>query len=364
MADKYNVDSHKLMYHPERVSQWLKGYDSCETVKSIYPIYVEISPTGICNHRCTFCAIDFVGYNHVSLDKDILRERITEMKQLGVKSIMFAGEGEPTLWNALPEILEHCTKVGMDTSLTTNMVPISRENIEKFLKNCRWIKTSINAGTRETYSKIHRTKPEDFDKVMDNFKICIEKRKEKCYSCTIGAQMILLSENAHEAVILGEKLRAIGIDYLVIKPYSQHFSSVTHRYEDIDYRPYMKLKEQLQNLNTEYFNIIFRAQSMEKVTEEERGYLKCFSTPFFWGYIMADGTVSGCSAFLKNERFCYGNIHENTFKEIWEGEKRMVSYYFVKNELDIKECRKNCRMDKVNCYLWKLKHPDSHINFI
>ncbi len=303
MADKYNVDSHKLMYHPERIAQWLKGYDAWETVKSIYPIYVEISPTGICNHRCTFCAIDFVGYNPVSLDKNILRERITEMKQLGVKSIMFAGEGEPTLWKALTEILEHCAKIGMDTSLTTNMVPISRENIETFLQTCRWIKTSINAGTRQTYSKIHRTKPEDFDRVMDNFSICVEKRKEKGYNCTIGAQMILLPENTHEAVILGEKLRTIGIDYLVIKPYSQHFSSITRRYEDIDYSPYMNLEEKLQDLNTENFNIIFRARSMEKVTEKERGYLKCLSTPFFWGHIMADGTVYGSVHFLKMEDF-------------------------------------------------------------
>ena len=54
-ADKYKIDSHKLMYHVHRVSDWISH-------ENIYPIYVEISPTGTCNHRCIFCSVDFMGY--------------------------------------------------------------------------------------------------------------------------------------------------------------------------------------------------------------------------------------------------------------------------------------------------------------
>ncbi|HAB51888.1 MAG TPA: radical SAM protein, partial [Ignavibacteriales bacterium] len=50
--DKYRIDSHKLMYHVSRINDWLEG-------KIIYPIYAEISPSGACNHRCTYCALDF-----------------------------------------------------------------------------------------------------------------------------------------------------------------------------------------------------------------------------------------------------------------------------------------------------------------
>src|SRR3990170_6601868 len=107
MADIYNIDSQKLSYHPKRVADRIDGYESWEKAKSIYPIYMEVSPIGICNHRCVFCALDYMGYENRSLNKDIFRGRLTEMAGLGVKSIMFAGEGEPTLWKPLPETLDH-----------------------------------------------------------------------------------------------------------------------------------------------------------------------------------------------------------------------------------------------------------------
>ena len=54
-ADGLRIDHHKLLFHVDRVSDWLKG-------ERIYPIYMEISPAGSCNHRCIFCGLDFMGY--------------------------------------------------------------------------------------------------------------------------------------------------------------------------------------------------------------------------------------------------------------------------------------------------------------
>ena len=72
----------------------------------------------------------------------------------------------------------------------------------------------------------------------------------------------------------------------------------------------------------------------------------------------------GCSAYLGDERFLYGNINESSFKEIWGGEKRKKSLEWVENKLDAGQCRVNCRMDEINRYLWDLKNPPEHVNFI
>ena len=61
----------------------------------------------------------------------------------------------------------------------------------------------------------------------------------------------------------------------------------------------------------------------------------------------------------------YGNINEQSFQEIWEGKKREENFHYVRTELDIKQCRVNCRMDEVNRYLFNLREGlVEHVNFI
>lgn len=355
--DKYGIDGHKVNYHVDRVYEWLTKS------KTVYPVYVEISPSGACNHRCTFCAVDYIGYKTRFLETNLLKERLAEMSRKGVRSVMFAGEGEPLLHKDLASIIRHAHESGIDVSLTTNAVALTEKFAREAVPALSWIKASVNAGTPEHYAQVHRTSAQDFEKVFANLKRTVEIKKETKSRCAIGAQMVLLPENASGAASLAAKAKAAGLDYVVIKPYSQHKMSVTHQYEGMEYDDYFNMIEGLEKLNDDSFHVVFRRHAMEKLNEEHT-YSRCQATPYFWAYVMASGDVYGCSAYLEDDRFLYGNINENTFEEIWEGEKRKKSADYVEHELDITECRKNCRMDEVNRYLWDLKHPPEHVNFI
>jgi cyclic pyranopterin phosphate synthase len=365
MSDKFAIDSHKLIFHPKRVSQLLEVGDDWNKAKNIYPIYVEVAPVGACNHRCTFCAVDYIGYKTNMLNVELLRERLKEMGELGVKSIMYAGEGEPMLHKRIHQIVNDTKRAGIDVSLTTNATVMSDQFISDALPNVSWIKVSLNAGTAQTYGKIHRTKEKDFDRVVKNLKLAVDERRKRDLNVTLGIQTLLLPENANEMEQLALLARdEIGLDYLVIKPYSQHLFSDTHQYENINYQVYVGMAERLERLNNNDFNVVFREHAMRKHGQEER-YPKCQATPFVWAYIMADGSVYGCSAYLLDKRFNYGNLNQKSFKEIWEGEERQRSFSFVRHDLDIQECRRNCRMDEVNRYLHKLVGNNvPHVNFI
>ena len=353
--DKYRIDNHKLIYHPERVSDWLNK-------KNIYPLYAEISPSGACNHRCTYCALDFMEYKPRFLDTKIMKVRLKEMAGLGLKSAMFAGEGEPFLHPDMAALSVHANKCGIDTSFTTNAVLMRPAIIDKILPTTSWIKVSINGGNPVTYSQIHRTSPADFRKVFENLGYAAALKKKKGYACALGMQMVLLPENAHEAVELARKARDAGMDYLVIKPYSQHPLSVTDKYRKIKYASFDQLAADLEKINRPGFSVIFRQNTMQKWDEGRRPYTRCLALPF-WSYIDAGGNVWGCSMFLGNEKFRYGNLNDRTFKQIWEGEKRRKSLKYVCG-MDATACRVNCRMDEVNRYLWQLKNPVEHANFI
>ena len=356
--DKFRIDSHKLIYHVERVNDWLKG-------KDIYPIYVEIGPSGSCNHRCIYCGLDFMGYKPRFLEAKVIKNRVSEMARLGVKSIMYAGEGEPLLHQDIGDIVRHTKNTGIDVAITTNGALLNRDLANYILGDVAWIKVSIDAGTRETYAKIHRSAPVDFDKVIKNITYVAELKRRKNYKCALGVQLLLLPENSHEVIGLAKKSKSLGIDYFVVKPYSQHPLSKTKKYKSIKYAKYLYLMEELNNLNTGKFNTVFRINMMKKWDEGKRNYRHCYALPF-WSYIDASGTVWGCSNYLghRDKTFLYGNIYRNTFKEIWQGSKREKSLRIAETELDTRLCRINCRMDEINRYLWELKHHSEHINFI
>jgi len=275
------------------------------------------------------------------LDADLWADRIWEMGLLGVKSVMMAGEGEPLLHKRINDMVRSTVKAGVDVAFTTNGVLLDKLTLE----GVSWVKVSLNAGRKETYARVHRTKEKDWDAVWSAIRDAVKRKGD----CTLGVQMVCLPENAGEEKELQALCDDAGVDYLVFKPYSQHKMSITRQYEG--YKP-IALPESKRTVIRE-----------EAIKTETHTYEKCNATPFFWAYIMATGDVYSCSAYLLDDRFRLGNINDLSFQQIWEGERRKANTEYVRQTLDIKECRVNCRMDKANKYLWGFEHQE-HISFV
>lgn len=343
MSDAYRLDSQKLQFHPKRVAQLLDGMDDWSKAKEIYPIYLEVSPTGICQHRCLMCSVDYIGYKSDFLDPVKFDDLAHEMSFLGVKSISFAGNGEPLVHPKINNMVESCLTAGLDVAFTTNGVLLNKLHpIDKI----KWIKVSLNAGTRENYAKVHRTKPEDFDRVLANLADAVQRKGD----CVIGAQMVLLPENQHEVETLRQIGKDIGLDYVVIKPFTQSIKSFKPQYADIIDAP------------EAHDNLIVRESAF---ATHEIPYKKCHATPYIWAFLMENGDLYSCSAnHLLDDKFILGNVNKQTFREIWHSDRRKANWEYVRNELDITECRVNCRMHQSNLYLEDLINGVPHSNYI
>ena len=352
-VDKIRMDSHKLLYHPRRVADWLDG-------NLIYPIEMEVGLSGACNHRCIFCAVDYMEYQPNFFDTKIVLSTLCDLASKGLKSVIYSGEGEPLLHKDAPLIIAKTKEFGIDAALATNGVLLTKEKAEACLHALTWVRFSIAAATDTTYQKIQRGKPGDFGRVLNNLEDAAAIKREKNLTTTLGAQLLLLPENRDEVVMLARILRDIGLDYLTVKPFSQHPSSIAKR--TIDYSESDALAKELKSIATETFQIHFRWRSMENVVQE-KSYDRCRALPFMT-HIDAKGEVVPCIAFVGDKNLCYGNLYEKSFLEIWESprtEEIMNTFCgdFLRNK-----CRKACRLDEMNKYLHELKHPGAHVNFI
>jgi len=352
--DKWHIDGHKLIYHPQRVGQWQRGKDQWYEARFVYPLYWEITTHAACNHRCTFCSVDAIGYPNEAIDTDVITARMHEAAGLGVKSVMLAGTGEPLLHKDIDFIVLKAKTAGLDIGITTNGIALHKL---KNLNLCTWVKISLNAGTKASYAKIHQTGEKDWDRVWANIEDAVKRKGD----CTLGVQCVVLPENLHDMRSLAQRCIEAGVDYLVLKPYTQATFMLGTKYKDLNYKPMDSYLRGVEEFTNERFKVIYRKDSFRQEAEDHH-YKTCHSTPFFWTYTMANGDMFACSAHLLDRRFCIGNINEQSFEEIWTGEKRRQLYEEMKT-FDISQCRLNCRMDKINRYLWSMDKVE-HVNFI
>ncbi len=351
MKDSYRIDSHKFIYHPGRVHQWLSG-------ELVYPIYVEVSPTSACNHRCKFCGFQYRGHEEVDIPRIAGEKAISEMGRCVIRSVLFAGAGEPFLHEDIECLINTAFSQGLDVAAATNGSLFSAYKILRYLK---WVKFSIDAGTPKTHSKIHCTHDDDFERVLRNLALSCQWRTRYDRHVTIGTQMILLPDNRHEALLLAGKVRDIGVDYLVIKPYTQHGMCPETEYTGVEYEGLDELEAELMDLSTDSFSVIFRSNTMADL-QKERAYGACLSG-HFWAYLDETGNLWACIDHVGDVQFLYGNVFDSSFSEVWHSDQRRAVIEMMES-MDLSECRRGCRMDKVNKYLWELKHPGGHVNFI
>jgi Predicted Fe-S oxidoreductases len=354
--DDLRIDSHKLLFHPRRVADWLDGIP-------IAPIYFEISPSSLCNHNCRFCGLDYLRTIKRQLPESVLNSQFPEMAEAGVKAVMFAGEGEPFIHPGIVSMATTAKGAGIDVSFTTNGALLTAEKARALLPVTSWIKVSMNAGTAASYAAIHRAPVNDFEAVWRNMETALAIRArstEGAARCTIGFQIVVLPENRHEITGLARRVREIGGDYLVLKPYSFGPNILHDQYRDLAYGNCDDL-EAVRALSTDSFSVIFRGETLSRL--ERSSYPRCLAQPF-WGYIDSTAHWWGCMRHVGEDAFSFGSLAENSFREILDSAAYREKIRTVRERYDVSECHRGCRMDAVNTYLQSLLHPSPHVNFI
>lgn len=348
------LDGNKLLHHLDRVNAWNRG-------ELISPIYVAFSPTSYCNHHCIFCVYHYKEFKPIFFPLKRYQELCSEWAEAGVKSVFFAGDGDPLLNKSCHEMVLATKEAGIDIALNTNGRLLSDKNIPVFVKNLSFIRLSVNAGTKSNYGTIHGTNENDFDVVIENIRKLVEEKKKTKSNIVIGVQCVLLSQNKNEIHELAYKVKDLGVDYLAVKPFLKHPEI---KFDDtIENLPFVldELSRFGEKISNDQFKFVLRKTLF--LDKFERNYKSCQSTDFMIE-VDALGDVYSCGPYIGVAEHKLGNVMEKTFKEFWESPEASKVRDHIRCEVDVSKCMPFCRPDSVNQTLWQIKNPPSHINYI
>lgn len=349
---KLELSGTKLIHHLEILNKWKNG-------ETIYPVFVEISPTDACNHKCVFCAYDYLERKHNFINSKKLKDTFNELHKLGTKALFYSGEGEPLLHKELPDIIKHAANLGYDQALNTNGVLLADKKMEQIVPYMSWIRTSINGVSEQDYANIHKVDKKYYKVVLNNLENAARFSKQHNLETAIGVQCIYLNQPIEKLAIYIKRIRNTGINYVSIKQFNEHPSNPFKLDKPL---PNPEELKALEDLSTNDFQVTIRLEL--ETRKWRRPYTKCLALPFF-AEIVANGDVYACGPHLGEKEFCYGNIYETDFKTLWSEKGRAAVENHVCSIADLdRTCMPNCRLDQINRLLWDLQNPPDHINFI
>ena len=298
------------------------------------------------------------------LKKEVIEKTFEEIKPLGLKSVLFAGSGEPLLHPDFSDIVNATKQMGIDVALSTNGVLLKSEIVDKCLKNISWIRFSVSGGTEKTYKKIHRGKDGDLQKVFDNIKYAAEFKRKNNYDTVLNVQIVMIPENVDEMITLARKVKECGADRFIVKSLGTMYATENSTINDVTMKFYQNndsFYEELMSLNDDKYEVVYRKNRMHN-TFSKKNYSSCYAYPFH-GCIDAEGCVVPCCNFMGVKEFTFGNINNQSFVEIWDSDSHKNVMKKLE-DLKLKPCTMACKLDTMNRFLKGFVYLDKHINFI
>lgn len=360
-------DPRKVFHHVDRVYE-------LGTTGDTRPIHMTIGLTNYCNHKCSWCYInwhqagklsDRSGYEGEKPKKAInaswrIIEAVGEARQLGLKAVTIVGDGEPTMHNRFVDMLDALGNMGLDIGIFTNMSTHKPEVLEALVKRCFFLRCSIDAARPEIHAAMHGT--DDFDLIIANLRKVIAMRGS---SPVIGVQYVVNHHNYADLPYAAQFYRDLGVDYLTIKPAYKNELNPAHEENELDTELALKYMREAKTFETDRYKVYAKTsqfiETLEFETNDGRYYKKCLATPLS-PYLDEDGSVEMCGN-LKGRGFTMGNVNQSSFQDIWSSQQRKDCV----SKIDLCKCPAGCKLDPLNKVLWDALYPDNdrvHKNFV
>ena len=279
--------------------------------EQVFPINVEISPTGKCNAKCPWCFYDNKSIDKeffVDFEKERLKGLMYEFSGLDIKAITWTGGGEPTIYPDFKEIVDLAYSLDIEQGLFTNALATPSFDPSKL----SWIRSS-------------KTDKDWNVKNLKSLRGC--KTLGLCVNYTGDDDIV------RQALDVGEE---VGADYVQVRPALKINGLLTEIEEPKIDHPLLR--------NTGYK---FAEAGQERPYNECEGY---HFIPFIW----QNGNLDVCGYHWKNPEYNLGNLYQTSLKKIMQNAPQSVQV--------VSSCQTCCKLNEVNILINEQKGLED-INF-
>jgi radical SAM superfamily enzyme YgiQ (UPF0313 family)/MoaA/NifB/PqqE/SkfB family radical SAM enzyme len=280
-----------------------------------YPYWLTVDPANFCTLKCPFCP---TGQGRGSREKKMLapgdfRKIMDKIGQYLIH-IDFCNWGEPLLNKDIYGMIKYAKKHSIDTTVSSNFNNFDEISAEAIiLSGLDKLIVSIDGASRETYSKYRSGG--DFDKVMNNLKLLLRKKRElKAANPYIIWQFLVFRHNEHEIEDAKRMAGDLGVDSVgITKAFIGNREWIPLNEE---YSHYSKKEEIKGEFTSQYFKPLQNNMC---------------NWPWEAIVINSNGSVSPCCS-VEDEIDDFGDIFKSPFLEIWNGDKYRQARRSIKNK--------------------------------
>ena len=153
----------KLIYHPEKIV-------GVKQRNNAFPISATISLGNFCNHACLWCSTAYWQQeSSKTIDFNDLKNWLKKAQKKGLKSASYVGNGEPLAYKKFDKITSFCNSLKLDQGIFTNGYLMDRY-FDNLIEHFTYVRISLDAGSSEIHSKLHKVSETHFPKILKNIK--------------------------------------------------------------------------------------------------------------------------------------------------------------------------------------------------
>lgn len=349
--DVRQFSSDKILKHLDRVHEWLQGRNPA-------PITVELDMTNICNHKCPECVVNYFRVADNSfLSAQLAKSIILQLAKNKIRGLIFTGGGEPLCNRYTLDMVELAKSKGLDLGFITNGSLINKKSAEIILRNCTWLRISLDAASPEIFKLTHGLDGKAFYNIIDKIGLLVKMKHKIKSNCIIGVGFLTSDVSVLDMEKVTILTRELDADYLQFRPMQIHRGGKFDYYwTDVQ----DKISECLK-YSGNGFQVLYSQHKYEMAKDPQFGryYQKCYGQQFAT-VISASAKMYVCCHTRGYEKYCIGDLTQKSFREIWSSKKRKA----IINRIDFCDCIPLCRDNTFNQILWNIKQPREHVNFL